>query len=167
MAKKSVKLGLRSGSAVESGDVNVTYNGVRIAGLSESTTATLETENTIVEHDIEIEYMKPEAPAGLTFPALSITNNSAVPIKQIDLTAIIINDSGCHYTADIETATNYIPGFFEGAYSFALIIESDNDSYDVVVNDTVIPFEFGAYQIDISNANYSDMPDITISITDK
>ena len=33
MAKKSVKLGLRSGSAVESGDVNVTYNGVRIAGL--------------------------------------------------------------------------------------------------------------------------------------
>ena len=61
MAKKSVKLGLRSGSAVESGDVNVTYNGVRIAGLSESTTATLETENTIVEHDIEIEYTKPEA----------------------------------------------------------------------------------------------------------
>ena len=61
MAKKSVKLGLRSGSAVESGDVNVTYNGVRIAGLSESTTATLDTENTIVEHDIEIEYTKPEA----------------------------------------------------------------------------------------------------------
>lgn len=60
MAKKSVKIGLRSGTTVESGDVNVTYNGVRIAGLSESTTATLQTENTIVEHDIEIEYTRPE-----------------------------------------------------------------------------------------------------------
>lgn len=68
MAKKSVKLGLRSGTSVESGDVNVTYNGVRIAGLSESTSATLQTENTIVEHDIEIEYTKPASNPTITIP---------------------------------------------------------------------------------------------------
>ena len=78
MAKKSVKLGLRSGSAVESGDVNVTYNGVRIAGLSESTTATLETENTIVEHDIEIEYTKPESPAAGWTETVCINKNNIV-----------------------------------------------------------------------------------------
>ena len=91
MAKKSVKLGLRSGSAVESGDVNVTYNGVRIAGLSESTTATLETENTIVEHDIEIEYMKPAGGSlERTYPVYLLRDDGTT--AQSDLTGSIGHD---------------------------------------------------------------------------
>lgn len=63
MAKKTVKVGLRSaGNEPAAGDVNISYKGSRIAGLSESSTAILETENTIVQDDIEIEYTKPETP---------------------------------------------------------------------------------------------------------
>lgn len=57
MAKK--KINIKSVSTdVESGDVNISYKNVRIAGLSESTTAVLETKDTICEDDIEVEYTK-------------------------------------------------------------------------------------------------------------
>lgn len=57
MAKK--KINIKSVSTdVESGDVNISYKNVRIAGLSESTTAVLETKDTICDDDIEVEYTK-------------------------------------------------------------------------------------------------------------
>lgn len=60
MAKKTVKVDLKSaGAEPAAGDVNISYKGTRIAGLSESSTAVLETENTIVPDDIEVEYTKP------------------------------------------------------------------------------------------------------------
>lgn len=59
MAKKTIKVGLRStGAEPAAGDVNISYKGSRIAGLSDSSTAVLETENTIVTGDIEVEYTK-------------------------------------------------------------------------------------------------------------
>lgn len=63
MAKKKVNIEIpRSGAAAEvpSGDVNIVYNDVRIAGLSETVDATLKTGGTVVQHDIEVEYTKPE-----------------------------------------------------------------------------------------------------------
>ena len=66
MAKK--KINIKSVTAdVPSGDVNITYNNVRIAGLSESVEATLETEDTICEHDIVVDYTKP-TPAAFSIP---------------------------------------------------------------------------------------------------
>lgn len=59
--KKTINLTNGNRDAVVSGDVNISYKNVRIAGLSESTTAVLETKDTICEDDIEIEYTKPEA----------------------------------------------------------------------------------------------------------
>lgn len=58
MAKKKINIKSVT-SDVPSGDVNITYKNVRIAGLSESTTAVLETEDTICEGDIDVEYTKP------------------------------------------------------------------------------------------------------------
>ena len=46
--------------AVEPGDVNISYNNVLIGSMSESETAVLQTENTKVLHDIEVEYVKPQ-----------------------------------------------------------------------------------------------------------
>lgn len=57
MAKK-IKVNIKAAAEIPSGDVNISYKGSRIAGLNESSTAVLETENTIVEDDIEIEYTK-------------------------------------------------------------------------------------------------------------
>ena len=105
MAKKSVKLGLRSGSTVESGDVNVTYNGVRIAGLSESTTATLETENTIVEHDIEIEYTKPAGGGETITVPLYIADSNGDNPAFIDNITVTVGDTYT-YTSTGESNLN-------------------------------------------------------------
>lgn len=89
MAKKTVKVDLRSaGAEPAAGDVNISYKGTRIAGLTESSTAVLETENTIVQDDIEVEYNKPE-PVAVTIPvyykerralsAVLINNTPALP----------------------------------------------------------------------------------------
>lgn len=60
MVKKKV-IDLRAAGDVPAGDVNITYNGVRIAGFSEDTDATLKTGMKRVEHDIGIEYTKPQS----------------------------------------------------------------------------------------------------------
>lgn len=73
MAKRSIKVNPKSVADVPSGDVNITYNGTRIAGLSETTSATLETEETLVMHDIELEYTKPETPS--TTHTVTLTRN--------------------------------------------------------------------------------------------
>lgn len=77
MAKKTIKVGLRStGMEPAAGDVNISYKGSRIAGLSESSTAVLETENTIVQDDIEVEYIKPAG--GAVEVAIDVYHASAL-----------------------------------------------------------------------------------------
>lgn len=75
MAKKKINIKSVT-SDVPSGDVNITYKNVRIAGLSESTTAVLETEDTICEDDIEVEYTKPTNTVNMPVYALSNTQGS-------------------------------------------------------------------------------------------
>lgn len=58
--KKEIKLTRTAGETVESGDVNFSYNNVLIGSLSDTGSAVLKTENTVVKHDIEVEYTKPE-----------------------------------------------------------------------------------------------------------
>lgn len=58
--KKEIKLTRTAGETVESGDVNFSYNDVLIGSLSDSGSAVLKTENTVVKHDIEVEYTKPQ-----------------------------------------------------------------------------------------------------------
>lgn len=59
MAKKK-EIVLRSGAEeVPAGDVNITYEGTRIAGFSEETDATLKTGGTRVLSDIDVSYTGP------------------------------------------------------------------------------------------------------------
>jgi hypothetical protein len=60
----------------EEGDVNIYYNNELIGSLSEDGTAVLKTENTKVLHDIEVEYVKPETPAGISVPINYRINNT-------------------------------------------------------------------------------------------
>ena len=182
MAKKSVKLGLRSGSAVESGDVNVTYNGFRIAGLSESTTATLETENTIVEHDIEIEYTRPEAPTvdGLIIPGkITVDNNSdnATGVSAVTgqlIYEVVVNGVSNYYVSSdaqpISLLSGYIPSYNERYtnYSISFTVYSyGGDSLVVKVNDTPISYNTDGYTYTATiPANQNPEP-LTITITDK
>lgn len=85
MAKK--KINIKSVSTdVESGDVNISYKNVRIAGLSESTTAVLETKDTICEDDIEVEYTKSSGAAEVTvdiYSASARDNPTYTKVKTI------------------------------------------------------------------------------------
>lgn len=73
MAKKKT-IELRSaGADVPSGDVNISYNGVRIAGFSEDTDATLKTGMKRVEHDIDIEYTKPSGGTPIDHVQINVT----------------------------------------------------------------------------------------------
>jgi hypothetical protein len=80
MAKKTVKVDLKSaGAEPAAGDVNISYKGTRIVGLSESSTAILKTENTIVQDDIEVEYTKNAGVEPVTLPMYKIDPNQSSP----------------------------------------------------------------------------------------
>ena len=147
MAKKSVKLGLRSGSAVESGDVNVTYNGVRIAGLSESTTATLETENTIVEHDIEIEYTKPAGGGSITVPLYILDLAASTPpaySKDMEITVGEPHTEEIAGATGISLAYNGDPMGLHNALPYTItdnlitFLGVDPSGWEVVNNDNTV-----------------------------
>lgn len=154
MAKKKIEL-RTSGSSVESGDVNITYNNVRIAGLSESTSAVLETEDTVCKHDIEIEYTKPESNPTITIPiyttvgaAESTLFGSKTGIKgeitEIDLSEDVNN------TGDV----SYVTYGYNGT---PVSIGRDLDKYipfTFANNKINIPFfDVSGFSVESNNAN--------------
>lgn len=71
--KKTIDLRSIEPTPVPAGDVNIIYNGNRIAGFSEDTDATLKTGGTRVEHDIAVNYTKPAAPAGVSYVPFTLS----------------------------------------------------------------------------------------------
>lgn len=152
MAKK--KINIKSVTAdVPSGDVNITYKNVRIAGLSESTTAVLETEDTICEDDIEVEYTKPAG--GVKYIAVTVdssesikTNNVYGGFFEIDNNAIIksgINAAKAGYP-------EYAPR--TETYAFGVVINAESDNLNVSVNGSSIPYNLGGYTAVINSETY-------------
>ena len=149
MAKKKIEL-RTSGSSVESGDVNITYNNVRIAGLSESTSAVLETEDTVCKHDIEIEYNKP--------------SNATVDIDVYQVTIDANGENPVVDTATKEgTLTNVAPGDeislaqYSGADYFVIFNTADKSLQywygDDLTHTTIVP-NLAAIN-ERSNTNYN------------
>ena len=181
MAKKTVKVGLKSaGSEPASGDVNISYKGSRIAGLSESCTAVLSTENTIVEDDIEVEYTKPAS--GITPKGFSLTlNPTTLGSSIIDDTGkkggfLIVNEeyNTCMYCPSFSNAyasniNAYAPEMLTGGAGFGiyLTISRRTDDLLVTVNGDTIPFNSndGWYEIYVHNTSYAALPDIAIEVT--
>jgi hypothetical protein len=136
MTKKKINIKSVT-SDVHPGDVNITYKNVRIAGLSESTTAVLETEDTICEDDIEVEYTK-NAPAG---NIVNIINNSANSPKIQGAALIASNGLFCNNAAAV-TIPPGISKLFSynvvaaqsGSYDITFIIKSEDDLYTITVN---------------------------------
>ena len=192
MAKKKIEL-RTSGSSVESGDVNITYNNVRIAGLSESTSAVLETEDNVCKHDIEIEYTKPAGgdiaspksislvenltPEG-TLPNFIVFNhagglckieNGAITLLEPD--AIAFPGSGA-----IPTEANYLPiKYFSGEdvynYAFGGLVypTSHEDVFDVTCNGEPVAWnnDNQGYIFIFDVNDITDLPNIVIVVSDK
>lgn len=171
MAKKKT-IELRSaGADVPSGDVNITYNGVRIAGFSEDTDATLKTGMTRVEHDIDIEYTKPTAdtPKRISLNITNIDNvNNAIGtvtynVRNGNVSVInpydVITDYGDYifpYDAEVDDYILYVIP--------CVWIQADSDLYSVTVNGTEISYgEIGrniyGYAYAFEEQVYDNLPD--------
>lgn len=158
MAKKKV-IDLRAAEDVPAGDVNITYNGVRIAGFSEDTDATLKTGMKRVEHDIEVEYTK-NAPAG---NIVNITNNSSGnPVVTgtglITADGIIGNQECPTYipsgNSKMYLFNNYV--MFdpeETSYIVGIDIPAESDVYSVIINGTTINYRRGYYAFSVASNN--------------
>ena len=178
MAKKSIKVNPNVAADVPSGDVNITYDGTRIAGISETTTARLETEDTVVKHDIVVDYTKPEAPSGITTPPTFSLTRSGLNYESWEFTCsplVDVNDNiiseSIALLENVNVECYYIPFYnlADTTYTFHGMLKKDGsrDELDVTANDNVVPYDsmFGRYIINVVLPTY-DTP-VVISITDK
>lgn len=179
MAKKKVNIEIpRSGALDEApaGDVNISYHGIRIAGLSESTEATLKTGGTVVQHDIEIEYDRPNT--DLNYIPLTVNDSSAFGAKTYNyLTSTIayVDRNGKLMRPlsvnSIEQPTAIIPEYRPNQvnhYRIVIWIGCESDALNVTVNDTTVEYsaQDNAYGYSYETANYPTSG-FTLTITDK
>lgn len=132
--KKTIDLRSVEPTPVPEGNVNIVYNGTRIAGFTEETEATLKTGGTRVEHDIAVNY-KPVEMSKLTVnnpdrarytigyaSGVSIINNKAVtPYEQADF--LVLTFDGENYFFDVS------------------IPDVNTDKYNFTVNNTTVPYD--------------------------
>ncbi len=169
MPKKTVKVGLGSvRDEPAAGDVNISYKGSRIAGLTESSTAILETENTIVEADIRVDYDAPTP----NFPNISGTFprdldgfSCSGMIQIIDGRLYNVNPKKLPLPLE---GIKYIPrqpDLVSGTAHFDARLDIDN-RYTVTVNGAPISYdsEEYAYIIHIPLSDY--MTNINIIVTE-
>lgn len=173
MAKKKT-IELRSaGADVPSGDVNITYNGVRIAGFSEDTDATLKTGMKRVEHDINIEYTKPEEnvsyiPFNISDTAETVHDFNDGSDRPSHVLLASADGNPIVYTDTSIAPIGVIPGYDSRTqhYTFNLGIHCNTDSLNVVINNQTLTWDSEAwdYVYTYDSATYEP---VTISITDK
>lgn len=166
MAKK--KINIKSvPTNVESGDVNISYKNVRIAGLSESVTAVLETKDTICEDDIEVEYTKPSG-GNIELPNLTVNwSATGQPLSWANMfnPMLSINNNEIHEA--FAPPCKFSPVYYNGNYIFHLNIPSDTDSFTVTINGENVAYNSTkhAYKTDFTFNDY--LTDITVNVTNK
>lgn len=159
------------------GDVIVVYNNSLIGVLDDSGTITLDTEGRVVEHDIIVDYAKPESEPSIRLGNCTVTSVANIRIRQgaflveRDLTnslyiinpiVTVLNGIPNKYTDGIDS----IPGLTVNS-AFNFIIDSREDQYDVKVNNVSVPFNVDAYSYELDTSNLDVLPDLTIVVTNK
>lgn len=159
------------------GDVIVVYNNSLIGVLSDSGTLTLDTEGKVVEHDIVVDYTKPESEPSIRLGNCTVTSVANIRIRQgaflfgSDLT------NSLYIINPMTTALNGIPNKYTDGIdnrpgftlprAFNFVIDSREDQYDVKVNNVSVPFNVDAYSYELDTSNLDELPDLTIVVTDK
>lgn len=172
MAKKKVNIEIpRSGAAAEvpSGDVNIVYNNVRIAGLSETVDATLKTGGTVVQHDIEVEYVKPAA--GISLPEISGSYPDQLGISGGTSSVMLFetNNKIVRSLRGIATKQYLIPSYIssDDLYVADLIIYRNIDDLNVIINNTPVLYDTDkkGYYYKYSSSTYPE--GFTVMVTNK
>ncbi len=169
MAKKKTIELRSSGADVPSGDVNITYNGVRIAGFSEDTDATLKTGMKRVEHDIGIEYMKPAGGANyIPFTLTDTAETSHLFGYGDESNAILIkNVSELIAYTDPQHAEGIIPHISPidpSVLIYGITVRCDTDALDVKLNNVAVAYDdrSAAYVV-----HDNDISEFNLTISDK
>lgn len=165
--KKEIKLTRTAGETVESGDVNFSYNNVLIGSLSDSGSAVLKTENTVVKHDIEVEYTKPTA--GISLPEISGSYPDDITIRGGTKGVMLYYGTNNKIISNITAFTKQylVPEYAprDGIYTADIFISSDTDTLNVTINNTTVPFNTNGYSYRYSSATYPE--GFTVVVTNK
>jgi hypothetical protein len=132
--KKEIKLTRTAGETVESGDVNFSYNDVLIGSLSDSGSAVLKTENTVVKHDIEVEYTKPTAEI-VTIPVYTQIDDEGTLTFAKNISALageIISDSTIPLPANVDETRPFGVTFQPGYHTFYGDVSYNRDNMMVI-----------------------------------
>lgn len=147
--KKTIDLRSVDPTPVPAGDVNIIYNGTRIGGFSEDTEAVLKTGGCRVEHDINVNYVKP---SGLKYVAVSITGRFEASTGDGTFFKIA-NDEAISVFAgswvDVNSECNGAAPVYNGVeetYALGLFIDGNladpdhGDIYNITLNGSPVPY---------------------------
>lgn len=125
--------GSATGLSEGSGDVNVSYKGSLIGSLSDTGSAVLKTENTVVKHDIDVEYTKPSTPISMPVyrkldteiaPTLITTyNGNGNTLIEVDLPNTLIYENVLVVVDDINNLGKYnknLPFLFDDDHTVTI-----------------------------------------------
>ena len=166
--KKTIDLRSVDPTPVPEGDVNIIYNGTRIGGFSEDTEATLKTAGCRVEHDINVNYSKPENNlAGVHVTYNNNTEADVIPNPAYGYAYSIINGQA---VSTVENSEYVLPDYTldeetgKYVYGIGFDIPADNDIYDVSYTGGTAVYDNGYSII----ALFEEYPtQFTITITEK
>ncbi len=171
--KKEVIIDPKTAPAtIETGDVTIYYGRQVIAGLSESSNARLETEDTLCKYWIGVEYNKPES--GIGYVPLTVSDDAETAHTYNYVTSslgYIINNN---ITKPVAMSSSIIPNAIlpnyrpteTKPYKVLIFIGCASDSLTVTVNGDEVLYDDGAYGYEHEFTNYPDET-FTLTITDK
>lgn len=169
--KKEVILKLNGNEAAEptevtSGDVNIFYGRTLIAGLSEDSTARLETENTKVIADIGVEYTKPSG-GEIELPNLTVNWSATQPLSWANMFNPMLSINNNEILEALAPPCKFAPVSYNGNYIFHLNIPSDTDAFIVTINNENVSYNNSrhAYKTDFTFNDF--LTDITVTVTNK
>lgn len=170
--KKTIDLRSVDPTPVPAGDVNIFYNGNRIAGFSEDTDAELKTGGTRVEHDIAVSYTKPTSNIeGVPIIFNNESSSQSLLYYTYGIGCVGYKKENGNYIGDPDNPEWEIPiQEGENLISWGISVEvsaESGDDYTVTVNGETATYNSNipSYDYIYQGAVYPES--ITITVTDK
>ena len=151
--------------------VEIRYNGEIIASMNSDGSKVLKTGGTIVEHDINVNYTKPDDMIKTGNISLTVPNEGFIAQQGSGFVCAALYNTGSGYI-DVSFGENnwqnvskYIPGYdvIEQSLIAGMFIKAESDAYDVTVNGTPISYERDRYLAIAHVPNYENV-NIVIAI---
>ena len=171
MAKKTVKLNepVRDAEPFDHG-VRITYKGAAIAQSADDAEYDLLTENTIVEENINVQFVNIVPPVLVPLKVINNTNDD-LEVGTADSLVICVRDGGIVYddNFDIFGDGNYIlPVVTDDSIAVSIVVYALTDKYEVLVNGVPTPYvDGGQYLPKLTIAQFTAATHFTVTVNNK